>query len=41
MMKLMNESLQDLFFHFPGLVGIFDAKTTGLIWGNESWMKMP
>ena len=39
MMNLMNESLQDLFFHFPGLVGIFDAKTTGLIWGNESWMK--
>ena len=39
MMKPMNESLQDLFFHFPGMVGIFDAKTAGLIWGNESWMK--
>lgn len=39
MMIFMNESLQDLFFHFPGMVGIFNAKTTGLIWGNESWMK--
>lgn len=39
MMEFSQESLTDLFLHFPGMVGIFDPGSGHLIWGNDNWAR--
>ncbi len=38
-MEFSQESIKDIFIHFPGLVGIFDSISEHFIWGNENWAK--
>ncbi len=38
-MEFSQESLTDLFLHFPGMIGIFDSETRQLVWGNANWTK--